>query len=196
MNKTIKKGLVCLLLCSNYQLINATTPGAYLGGGAGVGQLAPEIGLNKTEENILGGRVFFGYNFNNYIGLETNYSALGKTHYYDINYPLITGDYSLSAVSLVGKLYLPFAKESSANIYALLGGSQLWGKFDIAYHSMSLASFSTTAIVPTAGIGASYDINQHLTTNLELSGFGEKESLNDLGIPQSMLATFTLAYKF
>ena len=196
MNKSIKLGLVSLVLYTNPQLIIAATPGTYFGGGAGIGQLASEVGLNKTEENVLGGRVFFGYNFNNYFGLETNYSALGKTRYYDFYYPLLTGDYSLNVVSLVGKLYLPLSKESPANLYALVGGAQLWGTFDVAYHSMSLANFSTSATVPTAGIGASYDLNQHLTTNLELSVFGEKKSLVDLGIPQSMLATLSLAYKF
>lgn len=196
MNKAIKLGLVSLVLSCNSQFINAATPGAYLGGGVGLGRLAPESGLNKTKDSVLGGRVFFGYNFNDYIGIEANYSALGKTHYYDYNYPLVTGDYSLKAMSLVGKVYLPFAKDSPANLYFLLGAAQLWGNFDVAYRSFSLANFSTDAIVPTAGVGFSYDINQHLAASVDLSAFGEKESEDHLGIPQSMLATFNLAYKF
>jgi len=196
MNKVIKFGIVSLVLCSNPQLIFAATPGAYLGGGAGLGQLASEADLNKTKNNVFGGRVFLGYNFNDYIGLEANYSALGKTTYYDPFYPSVTGDYSLNAVSLVGKFYLPLSKESPANLYALVGGAQLRGNFDIAYQAMNLAKFSTNAFVPTAGLGASYDLNQHLIANLEVSFFGEKKSLDDIGIPQSMLATFSVAYKF
>jgi len=196
MNKAIKLGLVSLLLCSNSQLINAATPGAYIGGGAGISQLAPESGLNKREDSVLGGRVFFGYNFNDNLGLEASYSSLGKTHYYDMRYPLVTADYTLSAASLVGKIYFPLSKESPANLYILLGGAQLWGNLDVAYHSMSLANFSTNALLPTAGAGASYDLNKHLTANLEVSVFSEQESKKDLGIPQSMLATLNLAYKF
>lgn len=196
MNKAIKLGFVSLLLCSNSQLINAATPGAYIGGGAGISQLAPESDLNKKDENVLGGRVFLGYNFNNYLGLEASYSSLGKTSYYDERYPLVTGDYSLSAASLVGKLYFPLSNESPANLYVLLGGAHLWGNFDVTFRSMSLASFSSSGSVATVGAGASYDLNQHLTANLEISGFGENESPNDIGIPRSMLATLNLAYKF
>jgi opacity protein-like surface antigen len=194
MNIAIKLGLVSLVLCSNSQLINAT-PGAYFGGGAGIGRLAPEEGLNKREENVLGGRVFFGYNLNNYLGLEANYAALNKTHYYDLNYPLITGDYSLNALSLVGKLYLPLP-QSPVNLYVLLGAAQLLGNFDVTYQSRSLVNVSTNAIVPTAGVGVSYNLNHSLIANLEVSGFGKKQPFDDLDIPQSMLATLSLAYQF
>lgn len=196
MNKVIKSGLLSLALCTTTTLINAATPGAYIGGGAGLSHLNIESGLNRVDNNVFGGRVFFGYNFNNYFGLETNYSALNKTSFYVANNPFVTGDYSINALSLVGKLYLPLGTDGRINLYVLGGAAQSYGKFDIAYQSLSVLNFSDNGVVPTAGLGISYDINEQFTAGLEVSGFGEKDDPNTMGIPASSLATLSLAYKF
>lgn len=196
MNKAIKLGLIPVVLFMNSGLINAATPGAYFGLGIGASSLEPQFGLYKDKESGFGGRVFAGYNFNRYLGLETNYSTLGKTRYFDINYPQFAGDYTLSALSLVGKAYLPFSDENPFNLYAQVGAAQVYGKYDVVYHSVSLVRSSDHGFVPTAGIGATYDINQRLTLGLEFSGFGEIESSYRLGVPSSALATLSLAYKF
>lgn len=196
MNKAIKSGLLPIALFINSGLVNAAATGPYLGGGAGIGILENQQGLIKEHEGQLGGRVFLGYNFNRFLGIETNYSALGKTRYFDINYPSISADYTLNALSLVGKVYLPFS-DDKLNIYGLFGAAQVYGDLDARYNARSFLTGTSKDIVPTAGFGASYDINQNLALGLELSGFGEiKTTDTRLGVPNSALATLSLAYKF
>ncbi len=196
MNKVLKLGLLSFVLCTSSQLINASSTGAYFGGGIGAGQLHSQTGLIQNDGNVLGGRVFFGYHLNPYLGLEVNYFALDETRYFDFDYPFISGNYSINGFSLVGKAYAPFSNESPFNLYALLGVAEVKGTFDVAYQSVSLLTFSDSGIVPTVGIGLSYDLNQRLTVGLECSVFGEKKSSDSLGIPTSSLATLNIAYKF
>lgn len=196
MNKAIKLGFFSLILSSTLHFSHSATPGFNIGAGVGAGLLTSDIDLRRDQANVLSGRAFFGYNFTNYLGVETNYTSLGTTHFYSYAYPSVRGDYTLKALSLVGKVFLPFSPESPVNLYALLGGAQMWGSFNISYNGYGLAEFSSSAIVPTAGLGLSYDLTKYLTTGLEVSGFGSKKSQNGLGIPESTLATLSLAYKF
>lgn len=196
MNKVIQSGLLSLALCTTPTLLNAATPGAYIGGGAGVSQLNIDSDLNRVNDNVFGGRVFFGYNFNNYFGIEANYSNLNKTRFYLGDNPFVNGEYSINALSLVGKLYLPLGTEGRANLYILGGAAQAYGDFDLTYQSMSVLNISDNGIVPTVGLGINYDINEKFTAGLEVSGFGEKNDPDTFGIPASSLATLSLAYKF
>ncbi|CAM2802935.1 outer membrane beta-barrel protein [Legionella worsleiensis] len=198
MNKAIKLGLVSLLLCSGIQSINAATPGYYAGIGLGVSQLADIENFYQLDHDALAGRFFLGYNINEYLGVETSYSELGETRYY-IPGTFVTGDYSIYSLSLVGKLYLPLGNQSPANLYALVGASQLWGKFDISYGSLPLLDFSSDGTALTIGAGVSYDINQYVTLNGEITAYTDREQTDafyDSGIPKSILATVGLAYKF
>lgn len=196
MNKVIQSGLLSLILCSASQVTLAATAGAYIGGGAGFGQL-DSTHEDIRDNNVFGGRVFVGYNFNRYLGLETSYSALAKTRYYNANHSRVYGEYSLNAWSLVGKIYLPLSDRSPFSLYGLFGGSQVEGKFDLGYHARYIATLSDSAFLPTAGAGLSYDLNHHLTTSIEYALTGAKESSdNNLGIPRSSLVSLNLAYRF
>ncbi|MBL7479413.1 outer membrane beta-barrel protein [Legionella bononiensis] len=196
MNKVIKSSLLLMALCTTSTAINAATPGAYIGGGAGLSHLNIDAGLNRVDDSVFGGRAFFGYNFNNYLGIEANYSGFNKTHLYLNNNPLVNGEYSINALSLVGKLYLPLGTDGRINLYILGGAAQSYGKFDVTYQSLSVLNFSDNGVVPTAGLGINYDINEQFTGGLELSGFGEKNDPYTIGIPASSLLTLSLAYKF
>lgn len=196
MKKVHKLKLLPIVLFLGTGILNAATPGAYVGAGAGLNSLDSAPGLTKDKESTLAGRVFLGYNFNQYFGLETNFSAFDKTRYRSINYPSLYGDYSVNAWSVVGKAYIPFSDHGPFNLYALLGVAKVYGKFNVASNSISLLTASDDGFVPTAGIGAAYDVNERVTAGLEFSGFGEKEPSNGIGVPQNLFASFSLAYKF
>jgi OOP family OmpA-OmpF porin len=113
-------------------LANAATPGAYAGIGLGSSTLrTPDSylfnidnaysGTNKHQRGGLGGRVFAGYNVNNYFGLEAGYASYASSQYKaSADGANASLKYSLDAVSLVGKAYLPI-DDSGFNVYALGG---------------------------------------------------------------------------
>lgn len=195
MNKIFKLSVLPLALFVTQEL-QATKPGAYFGAGGGFSAVHDnEPGISQDNKAALGGRVFFGYNFNPYFGLETNYVASGKTKFSDDDYSELSGNYSFKALTFVGKAYLPFSNDQF-NVYGLVGAAQIYNKFNVMYDGASLGSLSTKGMVPTAGIGANYYLNPHLSLGLELSGFGEKEAVDSIGILSSTLGTLSLAYQF
>jgi hypothetical protein len=194
--KTIfKLSVLPLALFVSCESVNAAKLGAYFGGGAGFGTAQEVDGFIKENDNAFAGRVFFGYNFNRYLGIETSYSAFDTIKFLNIDYPQISGNLSYNAVSLVGKIYGPSSNDRF-NLYALLGVAQVYNKLEAIYNRRTELSWSDNGIVPTAGLGVSYDINPHFTMAMELSGFGEKESFDNIGILSSGLATLNLAYTF
>lgn len=183
-----------LLLLIGSQWLYAVTPGPYVGVGTGVSDLDAQSGFIKQEDNGFGGRAFFGYHFNHYFGLEANYSVFEKTRYLDIDYPLVSANYSLSALSLVGKVYIPLTEQF--NVYGLIGAAKVFGELDVVYNRLFLGSDFRNGVVPTAGFGMSYDLNDRAVLGLEYSGFGEIKAAEHVGVPYSALATLSLAYKF
>lgn len=196
MNKVLKSGIFSFVLCASPQLTNAASPGAYFGGGAGLAQLESLSGFNQADDNVFGARAFFGYNFNRHFGIEANYYSINKASYMNNDYRHFGVDASLNALSLVGKAYLPLSDESPVNLYVLLGIAQLNEKLDFTYQELSWATASDNGVVPTLGLGVTYELNQHLTTGIELSAFSGKKPKDSAGIPSSALASLSLAYKF
>src|SRR5580704_2745471 len=161
-------------------LANAATPGAYIGAGIGGTMLdTPEVpdllDVSITQERKgLGGRLFAGYNFNKYIGLETAYAVYANATI-KASVPAlgisISDKYSLSALSLVGKGYLPFG-ESGFNAYVLGGMAEVMSKESVKTNGLDFPineNQTTHSLRPTYGVGVSYDIAKHVTTNLEVS---------------------------
>lgn len=106
-------------------------------------------------------------------------------------------DYKLNALSFVAKGYLPLSNSGSFNLYGLVGAAQVYGDIDARIDYTSFLKDADNAIVPTVGVGASYDINQQITAHFEISKFGSKDSdYNHFGVPESALATLGLAYRF
>lgn len=177
---------------------NAANPGAYVGGGLGYSNLENFSDASKTGGNGgLGATLFAGYNFNKYFGLEGGYRHYDKTKYEADDYNSVTSEYNLNAITLVGKGYLPLGENSPFNLYASLGIAEMFAKSDLSYGSYDLGSDSTHALVAVAGLGASYDINSHVTASIDYSLTGSKDgSSSTIGIPQTDLATFNLAYNF
>lgn len=200
-------------------LVNAATPGAYVGVGLGSSSLkTPDSFLfntnntynstNKHQRGGLGGRVFAGYNFDKFLGLETSYASYASSLYKaSANGANASLKYSLDAVSLVGKVYLPF-DDSGFNAYALGGLADVRNQVRYSNNGVPLASGVTANlkngttnyyhIRPVYGVGVSYDLQEHLSTNVELSriqGTGNVKT-SASAIPNADMISLNLGYNF
>ena len=198
MNKAVNVFLSTVaLFIATGELANAASPGAYIGGGAGLSGFEAVSDAQMLKDNGLGGRAFVGYNFNRYFGVEGSYSTFFKTTYLLNDYQNLAIDYKLNALSFVAKGYLPLSEDNTTNLYGLLGVAQSYADIDAKYLQTTIISDSDSGIVPVFGVGASYDINKHITTSLECALFGKKDAdYNHFGIQRAALATVNLAYKF
>jgi len=190
-------GASSLLLCLNTPITHAATTGAYLGAGAGYGALTSEPDGIREGRGGIAGRVFAGYNFNSYLGIESNFSMLPKTRYQSIDYPDVSIDYRVNALSLVVKGYLPVLKDDTLNVYSLVGGAELYANLDGLYQFNAILSDSRSALVPTFGGGVIYKMTPNITAGLEYAVFAESSyDYSHFGIPESRLATAHLSYHF
>lgn len=206
----ISAAIIATLALAN--IANAATPGAYVGIGLGDSILrTPTIdsqpGLSTSNDRGgLGGRLFAGYNFNKYAGIEGNYSIYANSTTKVTTTKSISpitmnsqAKYSLYALSVVGKGYLPIS-DSNFNAYVLGGLAEVRGTTRIT-GTLDPSSNGTThasGIRPVYGVGASYDFPQHITTSLELSriqGRGNmKTSTNAL--PNADMVSLNIGYNF
>jgi len=196
------KKLLSLSLCFSTLLFNmlasAAQPGAYAGLGLGYGkQHTPSLldeSFIKKDNGGLSGRMFAGYNFNEYVGLEG-----GLTHYADATYKLNISNLlsvkqtdKLNTLDLVGKVYLPIP-ETGFNLYALGGAALAHVQSRVEATGYPDDKSTSNIIRPIFGAGASYDIpNTALSTNLEFTRIqGNHEEIQNTD-----LATINLVYHF
>ncbi len=220
MNKIVKASAILISSLSLVGLANAAKTGAYAGIGLGYSELnTPTVKHSEfdglpvhisNDKGGIGGRVFGGYNFNTYFGLEAAFATYAASKdKVSFNFPgLMTGSGSVKwteqALSLVGKAYLPI-KDSAFNVYALGGVAEVFSSVkEEASVEAGVDSFSesdktkTRALRPTYGIGASYDINEKMTTNLEVSRIQGRGNLktDSHAIANADLVSVNLAYNF
>ncbi len=219
MKKITKISATLLASLSLVGLANAATPGAYVGMGLGASTLrTPDSyffntsnaagSSNKRQHGGLGGRLFAGYNVNNYFGLEASYATYANS-LYKAN---TTGrnaslKYSDDAVSLVGKAYLPL-DDSGFNAYVLGGLADVRNQVRYNNNGVPLASGVTAAlktgthnyysIRPVYGIGMSYDLQDHVTTNLEVSRIQGKGNVKKSvsAMPNADMISLNIGYNF
>lgn len=184
---------------------NAATPGAYVGLGAGASIIrTPNIDLDakgttyKTSQQRggLGGRVFAGYNFNQYVGLETALATYAKSTYKLSGYgESFTTKDSLYALSLVGKGYLPLS-DTGLSAYVLGGLAEV--RNEIRLTGSTRESYNTSSLRPTYGLGLSYDTTSHVTTGLEVSRIQGKGNMktDSHAIPTADMVSFNIGYNF
>ena len=210
---------IVAVLISSVALVGAAQaaiPGAYVGGGLGESVINTPNPVNNafTQQYVshdkggLGERVFGGYNFNKYVGLEVAYAnyarSLYKAYAFDDSTPLAMGTFSvkrtLDALSLVAKGYLPLG-ESGFNLYALGGMAEVASSVELDYENVPMfpdENKTYYSLRPTYGLGMSYDINSHLTASVEYSHIQGKGDLktSPSAIPSAELYTLNLAYNF
>lgn len=222
MNKMLK---ICATVLSLVFVANcafAAKEGGYAGADIGYGKIQSSSGVDlklSGADNGLAGGIFAGYNFNQYIGLETNYThyatqslkgsfytsyALSNTTItFNNNYKV---DKNLNTLDVVAKAYLPIS-DSGFNLYALVGPSLARYSTDVKVNANLNTPFETSSssnsfaqgIRPAYGVGMSYDVpNSPVTSSLEfkrIEGRGNI-SYNSKAIPSANLAAFRVAYNF
>jgi len=212
MKKILTIGAAILSFAAFTSIANAATPGTYLGLGLGASRLETNDKLSFTngttssssKKGGLGERLFAGYNFNEYFGVEA-----GLAHYAKSSYDASTiganksVDYNLNAFDVVGKAYLPLGE--GFNVYALGGAALVKSKTQVKANNAVVFGqtgnhdYNNSKIRPVYGIGVSYDIAQTgVTTNMELTrivGTGNT-STNPRAIPNADMLSFNVAYNF
>ncbi len=229
MNLIAKKSalvLAGLLIAGGVQ---AATPGFYVGGGLGYADLntnnpykhttiedADSSSMRSSNTNF-GYRLFTGWNYNQYVGLEFGYANYGSAeNKFSMTNGFITDDQSyafmgnldskinhdLSAISLVGKAYYPIG-DSGFNVYALAGVARVnnsasyttsaTGAYvtenDLYVANGSTHKSSTTHdIRPVYGLGVSYDINQSFSADLEWSHLQGKGNTGNIDLDKAIKA--------
>ena len=183
----------------------AADPGVYLGAGLGYEQLSNIKIAKNTGNGGVGGRVFAGYNFNNYFGLEAGFAAYQKNKYklkQDILDQKVSFNYRLNSTTLVAKGYLPLSivqDDNQFNLYGLLGVSyshvKQTQKVNTSVANVKLNNKGNGAFVPVGGVGANYAIDNNLTAGVEYTITGSKSSKNKAAIPNANLVSLNLIYR-
>lgn len=220
--KKIAKLCVALLSVVGAASAFAAKPGAYAGLGLGLSKQettnqylfsssSPYTTQNQSKTvGGLGGRLFAGYNFNEYAGVEAGFAHYAKSKYRST---LVSGslsdttsrDYTMNTVDVVGKAYLPIS-DSGFNVYALGGAALVHSQSKInvsqgsnGFSVNNVGTKTTNKIRPEIGLGASYDIpNTQLTSNIEFSHIQGSGNLKTSAsaIPSANMLTLNLAYNF
>jgi OmpA-OmpF porin, OOP family len=207
-------------------LANAATPGAYAGLGLGGSKATLDV-FNSQQLNVihslrgkvsddyssLSGRVYGGYNFNEYFGLEAGYNAFG-TSKQTVKIPGSENQgvkYKLSSFDVRGKAYLPLL-DNNANVYAIAGLA--YAKQDVDSNVKAPAGPSITndlranelksnnRVRPVFGIGGNYNVSSQVTAGVEytrLQGIGSLDkdtASNAKAMPNVDTVMFTVAYNF
>lgn len=194
LNKIVSLSILSLAL---NQATFAATQGPYIGVGAGGSILSDFSDATKTDNNLkFAGKVFAGFNFNKWLGIELNYAKYGDTEYtVDDTFDTVSSDYSIDAISLVGKAYLLLDPDSKLSAYGLLGASYLTASADTKFMDVHVSDDTSHTYSPTIGAGFQYRINQHLTTSLEYTYVrGKNGSSDQIGIPDANLLTMNIAF--
>lgn len=230
MKKTAKLCVAVISLSALTGMTYAATPGAYMGLGLGGSKqetptkVVDDLGGTDLSQSHkiggLGGRVFGGYNFNQYFGIEAGVAQYAQSNVkFNVNNVMYNGvliknlngsvNYKMTAFDLVGKAYLPIS-DSGFNVYGLGGvalvhsqvqekanaSGQVFGQTVVGSGDESQTQ---NKLRPIVGVGASYAIPQtQLTTSFEYShiiGKGDVETSSS-AIPSADLVTLNLAYNF
>jgi OOP family OmpA-OmpF porin len=206
-----KNSLVTLTLAGIAGLFIATTasataPGPYFGGQLGWGntyntELNDDFGVK--DNGALAGRVYAGFQLNDIFSAEMGYTKFSNVNLSDtgffavptgVTYGTLSAQVKTYAVDAVAKASLP-----------LQSGFSIFGKFGAAYvNQASNASLSSptyynqvnetdTAILPTFGLGLSYDINKNVVADVSWMRI---QKTGDTSIDSTDTATVGLSYHF
>jgi hypothetical protein len=197
MSKLVVSSLVFFLALFSAQTVCSSNAGGYTGFGLGVSSLGDVEDTTSFQYSGFSGRVFAGYNFNEYFGIEGAFAPLHTQSYVLNDYSWFMFDYKLSALSLVGKLYLPINDRFRLSLS--LGGAEMFTNFDATtmFNTSSHYLDSSNTLTGAIGVGAGFDLTEHLKTNLDLILYGQKDGdESHFAVPESTLFTIGLAYQF
>lgn len=140
------------------------------------------------KDTGVAGRVFAGYDFNQFLALETGYTYFPKTK---VNIDSTQVDkFTTYGLDAVGKITVPVV--DNFGLYAKAGPGYLHTSSDTPGVS------ATDNAVLVYGFGANYQFNQHLVADVSFTRFNGNHKANDLNKyqPDADLYAVGLAYKF
>jgi hypothetical protein len=160
---------------------SASAAGSYLGGDLGWGtthQSFSKANINsftaavnatgytsRTSNNGLAGRIFAGFDVNQYFALESGYTKFSNsTPQVSANSQAINRDIKTYAVDILGKVTLPL--QDSLSLFAKLGGAYLNETNLGAVTGTVVTRKTQSKFLPSFGAGVGYDISKSLTTDV------------------------------
>src|SRR6476620_10109067 len=153
MNTITKIISISFLTLTLSDSVLALPQGPYLGAGVGGSMLND---LNKfsidNDDPQRAGRVFVGYNLNNWAGIELAYAKYGDTTYLlNKSADSVSYDYKQDALALVGKAYIPLDSQGKLSAYGLMGVTYLRGSADTKFLNIDISDENAHVYAPTAG---------------------------------------------
>lgn len=175
--------------------------GAYMGFNAGRTNqkvsVSGDEGSGSVKDNATGYKLYGGYEFNQYFGVQGAYVDLGKGKiaYADAD---VQGNFS----SKVRSLYIAATASLPINdqfaVFAKLGVSRNRVKIEDAYTDAGVAGYiseSETRTTSLIGIGAAYNFSKKLAAVLEYEDFGKVVKDDGVNLKANLFSV-GLRYKF
>jgi opacity protein-like surface antigen len=171
------------LAYKNYQT------GPYVGGQLGYGQT--EYGFSKSsdvDENGLAGRVYAGYQFNPYLGLE-----MGGSIFSDVDLPH-GASLSTTQLDVLAKIGTPFGDSNLRG--DIKGGiAAIRTEYEAARYSLR-HDFDNTEIKAIVGASLTANVTRQLAVDVSyLHGFGDPDK-DKHAAPRTDLLTLGMSYQF
>jgi len=184
--------------------------------GGNVFNAKPLDGQTTTQVGELDGKILLGYNLYNFFGLEISFADYARSQY-SANVaqgPSAHLKYTMSALNLVGKGYIPLSLNNPTwfkiNPYGIAGVAKVWSDVnyqntgvpfanDVNSSEFILGSTVTSSFRPIFGGGVNYDIPQTMVSIAveftRITGTGNlKTSVR--AIPSAEMLTINVSYNF
>lgn len=212
MRYPMNKLTLCLLVStgivfSQQAMADASGAGWYAGAGIGYAHLKDDVNTSgltsySRDSNDTGGKLFVGYRFNDYLGLEAAYIDFGKEKF-TYQDPSVhgSGNVKVSAYSMAAVGRLPLG-----NSFALLGKigvANAQAKYNDNWSDTGVpgsTSGTKNTTVPVLGIGVDYALGKSLSLRAEYEDYGKPKIVEDsyLGTAKikTELLSVGLAYHF
>ncbi len=199
-----KKLLIALAAISSIALstpaLSMSKPGIYLGGQLGWGNTDYNIDrtfrhhhVKEPGEDGFAGRVYTGFQFNRYFGLETGLAAFS-----DVDLPKGFGNIKTLQWDVLGKIGTPFGNSHFRGDIKV-GAAEIFSDFDAGHtaHENGVHSGDHDVVRPVAGASITYDFCNNLYMDLSyLHAFGDLDGDSKHFSPNTDLVTLGLSVAF
>lgn len=197
----LKKSLLVAILASASllgvsTLANAALPGFYLGGQAGWGDThynSDATGATSKKDTGLAGRIFTGYQFDQNWAAELGYTRFhNSTATYNLGAGAGNATITLKeqAIDLVGKGILPL--QDGFALYGKLGAAWLDAKASASNATIE-GSDTEHKILPTFGVGLSYDITPNVPVDIS---WNRIQKVGNTNLESTDFFSLGIAYNF
>lgn len=142
----------------------------------------------KNDAGLVG-RVFFGYDFNKYFGLEAGYTYFANTATLAISQNVVAGDCiteKTQVADLLGKITVPLFKDI-LSVYAKAGVSYMMTNRNVLDNPVSRyvglvinGHYYTDIFTFASGLGINYTISHNVIANAEWLRYAGNESYYEM----------------